>query len=148
MTVSPTLLHQTQRDACAVLILDNPPVNGLGLALRTALAAAIDAANADPAIHAIILSGANGLFSGGADIREFNTPKMLAEPNLHSLIQWSSSTAVGAISTCRGAGLEYHGLSLPRGHPDTVGLPEVKIGLLPGAVTQRLPRAVGPRCST
>ena len=150
MTVSPTLLHQTQRDACAVLILDNPPVNGLGLALRTALAAAIDAANADPAIHAIILSGANGLFSGGADIREFNTPKMLAEPNLHSLIQLveqSAKPVVAAISgTCMGGGLE---LSLACHYrvatPDAeVGLPEVKIGLLPGAGgTQRLPRAVG-----
>lgn len=150
MTESHVLLHQSRRDACAVLTLDNPPVNGLGLALRGALAAAIDAANADPAVHAIILTGANGLFSGGADIREFNTPKMLAEPNLHSLIQLveqSAKPVVAAISgTCMGGGLE---LSLACHYrvatPDAeVGLPEVKIGLLPGAGgTQRLPRAVG-----
>ncbi|HEX5128457.1 MAG TPA: enoyl-CoA hydratase-related protein, partial [Usitatibacter sp.] len=64
----------------AVITLDTPPVNGLGLALREGIAAAFARANADAAVEAIVVIGANGLFSGGADIREFNTPKALAEP--------------------------------------------------------------------
>jgi len=138
------------RDAAAVITLDNPPVNGLGHALRSAIVAAVDAAQADPAVKAIVLVGAGKLFSGGADIREFNTPKASAEPTLHTVIRVVESSAkpvVAAIAGhCMGGGLE---LSLACHYrvasPDALlGLPEVKIGLLPGAGgTQRLPRAVG-----
>ena len=70
----------------AVLTLDNPPVNGLGHEVRTAVVQGIDRANADPAVKAIVITGAGANFSGGADIREFNTPKALAEPTLRTVI--------------------------------------------------------------
>jgi 3-hydroxyacyl-CoA dehydrogenase len=134
----------------AVLTLDNPPVNGLGQALRTALVEGIDRANADPAIKAIVLIGAGDLFSGGADIKEFNTPKATAEPTLHTLIRVAESSAKPVIAairgTCMGGGLELSlGCHYRVAAPDAqVALPEVKIGLLPGAGgTQRLPRAIG-----
>ena len=66
----------------AVITLDNPPVNGLGHATRTGVVAGIERANADAAVAAIVLIGAGKPFSGGADIREFNTPKSTAEPTL------------------------------------------------------------------
>jgi 3-hydroxyacyl-CoA dehydrogenase len=138
------------RGGVAVVTLENPPVNGLGHALRSAIVAAVDAAQSDPAVKAIVLAGAGRMFSGGADIREFNTPKAIAEPTLHTVIRVVESSAkpvVAAIAGhCMGGGLE---LSLACHYrvasPDAqLGLPEVKIGLLPGAGgTQRLPRAVG-----
>ena len=76
----------TSHDKVAVLTLNNPPVNGLGLATRVALAAGLDRALADPAIAAIVINGAGKSFCGGADIREFSKPTALAEPNLLSLI--------------------------------------------------------------
>ncbi|MCB1602093.1 MAG: enoyl-CoA hydratase/isomerase family protein, partial [Xanthomonadales bacterium] len=76
----------TARDKVAVLTLNNPPVNGLGFDTRTALAAGLDRALADPAIDAIVINGAGKSFCGGADIKEFGTPAALAEPNLLSLI--------------------------------------------------------------
>jgi 3-hydroxyacyl-CoA dehydrogenase len=138
------------RDSVAVVTLENPPVNGLGHALRSAIVAAVDAAQSDPAVKAIVLAGAGRMFSGGADIREFNTPKAIAEPTLHTVIRVVESSAkpvVAAIAGhCMGGGLE---LSLACHYrvasaDAQLGLPEVKIGLLPGAGgTQRLPRAVG-----
>jgi 3-hydroxyacyl-CoA dehydrogenase len=138
------------RDGVAVITLDNPPVNGLGHALRGAVVAGLDAAQADASVKAVVIVGANGLFSGGADIREFNTPKAMAEPTLHTVIRAVESSAKPVVAAigghCMGGGLE---LSLACHYracaPDAqLGLPEVKIGLLPGAGgTQRLPRAVG-----
>ena len=75
------------RDSVAVVALDNPPVNGLGHATRTGVVEAVERANGDPAIAAIVLIGAGKLFSGGADIREFNTPKAMAEPTLGTVIR-------------------------------------------------------------
>src|SRR6266852_7205400 len=75
------------RDGVAVLKLDNPPVNSLGHELREALVAGLERANADSAIDAIVLMGSGKGFSGGADIREFGTPKALAQPNLLTLIR-------------------------------------------------------------
>ena len=134
----------------AVVTLDNPPVNGLGHALRSAIAAGVDAGQSDRRVKAIVLIGANKLFSGGADIREFNTPKAQAEPTLHSLIrvvEGSARPVIAAIGgTCMGGGLElslacHYRVALADAQ---IALPEVKIGLLPGAGgTQRLPRAVG-----
>ena len=70
----------------AVITLDNPPVNGLGLALRSAIVDGINAAQADPEVEAIVLIGAGKAFSGGADIKEFNTPKAMSEPHLHDCL--------------------------------------------------------------
>ena len=134
----------------AVITLDNPPVNGLSHAVRTSMVEGIDRALADPAVSAIVLTGGGKLFSGGADIREFNTPKGLAEPTLHTLIRIVESAAKPVIAaiggTCFGGGLELSlGCHFRVATPDAqVALPEVKLGLLPGAGgTQRLPRAIG-----
>ena len=134
----------------AVIRLDNPPVNGLGLATRTAIANGVDRALADPKVTAIVLTGGGKLFSGGADIREFGSPKATTEPTLHSVIRAvedSSKPVIAAINgTCAGGGLElslacHYRVASPQA---TVALPEVKLGLLPGAGgTQRLPRVVG-----
>jgi 3-hydroxyacyl-CoA dehydrogenase len=134
----------------AVLKLDNPPVNSLGQELRQALLEGLDRANADPGIHAVILIGAGSGFSGGADIREFGTPKALAHPNLRTLIREVEASAKPVIAAiggiCMGGGLELAmGCHYRVGVPGArIALPEVKLGLLPGAGgTQRLPRLLG-----
>ncbi len=134
----------------AVLTLDNPPVNGFGRQQRRLLVDALDAAAADPAVAGIVVTGAGALFSGGADIREFGKPESMASPHLLDVIAVAEGCAkpvVAAINgTCMGGGLEFalgcHGrVALASA---LVALPEVKLGLLPGAGgTQRLPRAVG-----
>ena len=139
-----------RRGKVAVITLDNPPVNGMNHAVRTAVVEGFDRAAADATVEAVVLIGANGLFSGGADIREFNTPKVMAEPTLRtmiSIIEASAKPVVAAIGgTCMGGGLElalgcHYRVASPSAQ---VALPEVKLGLLPGAGgTQRLPRAIG-----
>ena len=134
----------------AVITLDNPPVNGMGQAVRTAVAEGLREAAADGAVRAVVITGAGNVLSGGADIREFNTPKALAEPTLRTLIdtvEKSAKPVVSAINgTCFGGGLE---LSLACHYrvakaDAPLALPEVKLGLVPGAGgTQRLPRAIG-----
>ena len=123
----------------AVITLNNPPVNGLGLATRQGIAAGINQANADPAVKAIVITGAGKAFSGGADIKEFGSPKALQEPNLLSVIlalENSAKPIVAAIhSVCMGDGLELAlGAHYRIAAPGTsVALPEVKLGLIPGA---------------
>ncbi|WP_186040434.1 3-hydroxyacyl-CoA dehydrogenase NAD-binding domain-containing protein [Burkholderia gladioli] len=140
----------TTRDGVAVITLNNPPVNGLGYSTRAGVMDGLDRALQDPAVTAIVLTGAGRAFSGGADITEFNTPKALQEPSLHTLIaavEASAKPVVAAVhSVVMGGGLElalgahYRIAALGT----QVALPEVKIGLLPGAGgTQRLPRALG-----
>ncbi|WP_096662403.1 3-hydroxyacyl-CoA dehydrogenase NAD-binding domain-containing protein [Polaromonas sp. AET17H-212] len=134
----------------AVITLDNPPVNGLGHATRVGITDSLQKANADAAVKSIVLTGAGRAFSGGADIKEFGTPKALAEPNLLSVIlalENSSKPVVAAVhSVCMGGGLElalgcHYRIAAPG---CSVALPEVKLGLIPGAGgTQRLPRALG-----
>ena len=139
------------RGRVAVVTLDNPPVNGLGHALRTAIVAAVDRANADDSVDAIVLTGAGKMFSAGADIREFNTPKSLAEPTLRTRDRDASKAARSRSSRRSAARAMGGGLELALGchyrvaaASAPIALPEVKLGLLPGAGgTQRLPRAVG-----
>ncbi len=138
------------RGNVAVITLDNPPVNGLGFETRREFAAGIDRAVADPAVAGIVVTGAGKAFSGGADIKEFGSPKAIAEPNLLSLIRLledSPKPVVAAVhSVCMGGGLELAlGAHYRVAAPGTnVALPEVKIGLIPGAGgTQRLPRVLG-----
>jgi 3-hydroxyacyl-CoA dehydrogenase len=138
------------KSGVAVLRLDNPPVNSLGSELRKDLVEGLRRANADPGIGAVVLIGSGAGFSGGADIREFGTPKALAHPNLRTLIQEIEDNpkpvivAVGGI--CMGGGLElamacHYRVGVPGAK---IALPEVKLGLLPGAGgTQRLPRLLG-----
>jgi 3-hydroxyacyl-CoA dehydrogenase len=136
--------------AVAVVTFGNPPVNGLSHGVRTGLAEALTRAAADAAVHAIVLGGADGLFSAGADIREFGTPASTAEPTLRQLIdqvEASAKPVVAAIAgVCLGGGLELAMAAHYRvAHSGAkLGLPEVKLGLIPGAGgTQRLPRLVG-----
>src|SRR5690606_33757042 len=146
MSSAPYQLH----GQVAVITLDNPPVNGLGLALRRAIVAGLDGADADPEVKAVVLIGNDRFFSGGADVREFGTPLASQEPGLLTVIstvERCSKPVVAAISgVCMGGGLELAlGCHFRVARADaTVALPEVKLGLLPGAGgTQRLPRAVG-----
>ena len=134
----------------AVLSMNRPPVNSLGYDLRAGIADALDAANANPAVQAIVLIGTARAFSAGADVTEFGTPKGAKEPNLRVVIEMlenSPKPVIGAISgQCLGGGLELAmGCHFRVALADAqLGLPEVKIGLLPGAGgTQRLPRLIG-----
>ena len=144
-----TQAQYTTQDGVAIITLANPPVNGLGHELRTGIVEGVRRAEADPAVIAIVITGAGKAFSGGADIREFNTPKALAEPNLGTVIrvvEGASKPVVAAIhSVAMGGGLElalgcHFRVAVPGAQ---IALPEVKLGLVPGAGgTQRLPRVV------
>ncbi len=138
----------------AVVTLNNPPVNGLGHALRRGIVEGVERAVADPRVKAIVLTGAGNAFSGGADIREFNTPAAAAEPHLRQVIEIverAPKPVVAAIhKVAMGGGLELalgcHYRVAARGAQ--LALPEVKLGILPGAGgTQRLPRAIDARAA-
>jgi 3-hydroxyacyl-CoA dehydrogenase len=140
----------TTRDGVAVITLNNPPVNGLGLSTRAGIVEGLERAQNDPSVTAIVLTGAGKAFSGGADITEFNTPKATQEPTLGTVIkavEGSAKPVIAALhSVALGGGLElalgaHYRLAAPRAQ---IALPEVKLGILPGAGgTQRLPRAIG-----
>ncbi len=140
----------SNRGAIALVRLDNPPVNALSHAERRRLLDELNRADADPAVAAIVLIGSAEFFSAGADIREFGSEAALAWPDLRSLIrrlERCSKPTIAAISgNCLGGGFElalgcHYRIALADAR---VGLPEVKLGLIPGAGgTQRLPRAVG-----
>jgi 3-hydroxyacyl-CoA dehydrogenase len=143
------------RDGVAILTLDNAPVNGLSHAVRAAYAEGLDKANADASVKAIVVTGAGKAFSGGADIKEFGSPKALAEPNLGSIIrmtEMSTKPVIAAVHTvCMGGGLElalgcHYRVVSPGAN---IALPEVKLGLIPGAGgTVRLPRVLGVEAAT
>ncbi len=142
--------HYERRGDVAVLQIDNPPINGLGHPTRKDLIDGLGYALNDDEVKAIVITGTGKVFSGGADIKEFNTPAALAEPSLLQLIdnvERSTKPVIAAINgICMGGGLELSlGCHYRIATADAaLGLPEVKIGLLPGAGgTQRLPRAVG-----
>ncbi len=138
------------QDGVAVITLSNPPVNGLGHSTRLGIVEGMVKAGDDPSVKAIVITGAGKAFSGGADIREFNTPKATQEPTLHAVIkavESSGKPVVAAIhSVAMGGGLElalgcHYRVAAPGAQ---IALPEVKLGILPGAGgTQRLPRAIG-----
>ena len=134
----------------AVISLNNPPVNGLGLSTRLGIVHRLQEALDDAQVKAIVLTGHGKAFSGGADIKEFGTPKAVQDPNLLSVIQAledSPKPVVAAVHTvAMGGGLElalgcHYRMAAPGA---SIALPEVKIGLIPGAGgTQRLPRVLG-----
>ena len=79
-----TTTYQVHTDV-AVITLDNPPVNGLNWSTRKQCLLHLEQALADPSIKAVVLHGAGKAFCGGADIKEFGTPKALEEPNLSTI---------------------------------------------------------------
>ena len=143
MTNPVTLTHQSD---IAVIAMDSPPVNALGHALREAL---LNAMLAIPeGTRAIILHGTARAFSGGADITEFGKPAR--DPNLRHVLAAIEDSPIPVIAAIQGVALGG-GLELAMACHARVawkgarlGLPEVKLGLLPGAHgTQRLPRIAG-----
>ncbi|HEY6236093.1 MAG TPA: 3-hydroxyacyl-CoA dehydrogenase NAD-binding domain-containing protein [Candidatus Elarobacter sp.] len=137
-------------DGVRLITLDNPPVNALSFALSAELLPLIQAAEADASVTTVIVTGANGLFSGGADINDFGTqptPETRTIRDVVAAIDKGTKTYAAAIDgNAQGGGFE---LSLACDYrvataKSRLGLPEIKLGLLPGASgTQRLPRLVG-----
>ena len=134
----------------AIVTLENPPVNALSLAVRRGIAAALGRAAEDPAVQAIVLTGSTRAFSAGADINEIESGEALEPPlalELQGLMEASSKPVVAAIEgTALGGGLElalacHWRIAAPSAK---VGLPEVKLGLVPGAGgTVRFTRLAG-----
>ena len=137
----------TVRDGIAVITMNNPPVNGLGSVLRPGIMDGIRKADADPAVKALVIIGSAKAFSGGADIREVNTPKSTMPPSLPEINDAQDQcskpmvAAIGGFALGGGCELAlgcHYRVALPK---TQIGLPEVKLGLLPGSGgTQRLPR--------
>jgi len=132
--------------------IDNPPVNALGVDVRRGLLEAIEAADADPAVKTVLIVGAGRNFIGGADIREFGKPPMApALPDVCNRIEAATKPVIAAINgVALGGGLEvalsaHYRVALPTAK---FGLPEVALGLLPGAGgTQRTPRLIGAQAA-
>ena len=144
------LVTVTNRDGVAIITLQSPPVNGLGFAVRSGLQAALEAATADDAVDALVVTGAGKMFSGGADIREFGHSPPPGTPHLPMVIdaiEASEKPVVAAIhGFALGGGLELAlGCHVRLAAAGTrVALPEVTLGIVPGAGgTQRLPRLIG-----
>jgi 3-hydroxyacyl-CoA dehydrogenase len=137
-----------------LVTLDNPPVNALSFAYCAKVLQALESAHADDAVEAIVITGANGLFSAGADVNDFNSevpPDAVTIRDVIRAIDESVKVHVAAIDgTCLGGGLELslacdYRVATPGAK---LGLPEIKLGLLPGAGgTQRLPRLIGARAA-
>lgn len=139
----------------ACIELNAPPVNALGLKMRKALSAAIQELDADDQIQAIVLRSALPLFCGGADIAEFRTGAVWDKPDLPDLCLTIEACRIPVIAAIAGPAMggaleialacDYRVAT-----PDAVmGLPEIKLGLLPGAGgTQRLPRIAGLEAAT
>ncbi len=133
-----------------VVTSNNPPVNALGHAVREGLVAAIAEADGDEAVKAVVIVCQGQTFFAGADITEFGKPmQMPMLPQVVDIIENCTKPVVAAIhGTAFGGGLEvalasHYRVALPSAK---LGVPEVKLGLLPGAGgTQRLPRAAGVR---
>src|SRR5688500_18316996 len=133
-----------------IVTSNNPPVNALGHAVRQGLVAAIEEAEADEAVKAVVIACEGQTFFAGADVSEFGTPKAFEQPMLPQVvdrIENCTKPVVAAIhGTALGGGLEvalgcHYRVAVPSAK---LGVPEVKLGLLPGAGgTQRLPRIAG-----
>ena len=138
-----------RHDDIAIVTVDSPPVNALSAAVRRGIQECVQKAIADPAAKAIVLTCAGRTFIAGADITEFGKPPQPpALSEVISELENSSKPTIAAIhGTALGGGLEvalgcHFRVAVKEAK---LGLPEVKLGLLPGAGgTQRLPRAVGP----
>ena len=142
------------RNAVRVITLDNPPVNALSFAYSAKLLDEIAAAEADAAVRAVVITGANGLFSGGADVNDFNaepTPETKTIRDVIAAIERGEKTYVAAIDgNCLGGASNWPWpatTAAARSVPSS-GCPEILLGLLPGAGgTQRLPRLIGAQAA-
>jgi 3-hydroxyacyl-CoA dehydrogenase len=140
----------SNRDGVAIVTLASPPVNGLGFAVRTGLRDAVEAAMTDDGVQAVVITGSGRMFSGGADIREFGQTPPEGTPHLPELIDSIEASTKPVLAAMHGVALGG-GCELALGchvrlaAPGTrVGLPEVTLGILPGAGgTQRMPRLIG-----
>ena len=146
------LVKLTRQDEIAIITIDNPPVNALSPGVPEGIVASVEAANADPAVKAIVLIGAGTTFISGADIREFGKmtsgekPRIALTPKLLVIEDSAKPVIVAIHGQALGGGLE----TAMAGHyrviaaSAQVGQPEVKLGIIPGAAgTQRLPRLAG-----
>jgi 3-hydroxyacyl-CoA dehydrogenase len=148
----PSVVRYERRGAVGVIIVDNPPVNALARAVRQGLVDALMQGLGDDGAKAIVVIGAGRTFIAGADIREFGKP--LEPPDLNLVIsglETSAKPTIAAIhGTALGGGLEvalgcHYRVALTTAQ---VGLPEVKLGIIPGAGgTQRLPRLTGAKAA-
>src|SRR5678815_6091002 len=125
------------RDGVAVISMNNPPVNGVSDALRAGIMEVLEKADRDSAVKAVVLIGAAKAFSGGADIREFNKPRNKPDlPDVNDRQDAMSKPLVAAIGGfALGGGLElalacHYRVAAPKAQ---LGLPEVKLGILPGS---------------
>lgn len=138
----------SRQGAIALITISNPPVNALGQPVRAALLQAFRDAEVDPAVQAVVLSCAGSTFIAGADIKEFGQPPQA--PLLPAVVEAIEACAKPSVAVIHGSalggGLEVAMACHYRIARDdaSLGLPEVKLGLIPGAGgTQRLPRLVG-----
>jgi 3-hydroxyacyl-CoA dehydrogenase len=147
------LVRFENESGIGVITVDNPPVNALSPGVPEGIVAAVDKGNADPSVKAMVLIGAGRSFIAGADIRQFgrgpSTPP--TGRRLYDVLDDSPKPVVAAIhGYALGGGLEvalacHYRVAVPSAK---VGLPEVLIGILPGAGgTQRLPRLIGPKAA-
>ena len=149
------MMIQTQdRDGVRIITHDNPPVNALSFALSKDLLAAVNAAEGDTAVRAVVFTGANRIFSAGADVNDFRgepQPDAKSIRDVIAAVERGAKTYVAAIDgNAMGGGLELslacdYRIATPR---SKVGLPEIRLGLIPGAGgTQRLPRLIGAQAA-
>ena len=141
------MIETSLHDDVLEIVFANPPVNALSEAVRTGLLKAIVAAQSDQAVRSIVIRGGGKLFSGGADITEFDTLRTDGADEAIDAIEASQKPVVAAIhGMALGGGLEvalacHFRIATPGAK---LGLPEVMLGLLPGlGGTQRLPRLIG-----
>ena len=140
------------RGRVAIAAIDNPPVNALSHAVRAGLVDALERTAADPALAALVIVCRGRTFCAGADVREFGKP--FKDPQLGGVVartEASSKPVIAAMhGTALGGGLElalscHYRVAL---RDTRLGLPEVKLGIIPGAAgTQRLPRLVPARAA-
>jgi 3-hydroxyacyl-CoA dehydrogenase len=151
-TTSPSPISTRKHGDALIILSNNPPVNALSAAVRKGLVEAIEQADADDSVKAVVIACEGQTFFAGADVSEFGTPKAFDQPVLPQVvdrIEACTKPVVAAIhGTALGGGLEvalacHYRVAVPLAK---LGTPEVKLGLLPGAGgTQRLPRVAGVR---
>jgi 3-hydroxyacyl-CoA dehydrogenase len=145
------LVWLDMEDGIGVITIDNPPVNALGPGVRDGIVEALEKAEADPRVVAMVLIGAGRSFIAGADIRQFGRPRPAPKRLVYDVLDAGTKPVVAAIhGYALGGGLEialacHYRIAMPDAK---VGLPEVLIGLVPGGGgTQRLPRLIGPKAA-